>query len=55
MDMEFEWGNSLLHVAAQRGKPKIVQLILDYHGDIKAGNRYGETPFYTACEEGRLE
>ncbi len=42
-------GRMPLHVAADRGNAKIIELLLKYGASIDAQDKYGMTPLYVAC------
>ena len=41
-----------LHLAAFNGRPKVVQLLLEWGFDINAQNKYSETALHLACADG---
>ncbi len=43
-------GDSLLHLAVERNKTDIIQLLLENGADINIQNDYGETPLHIAVE-----
>ena len=48
-------GNMPLHVACNRGRPVIAELLLDNGAKIDALNRAGETPIYVSLMAGRTQ
>ena len=50
-----KYGNSLLHVAAQRGLLKMFQKMFNEETEKNPKNRWNETPFHFACKLGHLD
>lgn len=48
-------GNSALHFAAKLGKPKILKLLIVFHGNINARNLKGKTPLYISVKRNNIE
>jgi ankyrin repeat protein len=49
-----EFGNTPLHLAAERGSVEIVQALLRAGAIVNANNRYGRTPLHLAVCEGHV-
>jgi len=48
------YGNTPLHLAAEKGNLLVVEKLLDYGADMKAKNKSGDTPLHLAAEKGNL-
>jgi ankyrin repeat protein/beta-lactamase regulating signal transducer with metallopeptidase domain len=48
-------GQTLLHLACQRGNEEIAELLIDNGADIEAKNRKHQTPLHVACQRGNKE
>jgi ankyrin repeat protein len=46
-------GNTLMHLAAQKGRSEIIQLLFDHGLDVNARNDAGETPLHIAAASGK--
>jgi ankyrin repeat protein len=47
-------GNTPLHIAAQQGNLKVMQLLLDNNAVINKADKQGRTPLYVAAQNGQL-
>lgn len=48
-------GNSAMHFAAKLGKPKILKLLIVFHGNINARNLKGKTPLHISVKRNNIE
>ena len=49
-----KYGNSLLHVAVERGQSEIFQKMVNEETEKNPKNRWNETPFHFACKLGNF-
>ncbi|CAG0903897.1 unnamed protein product [Cyprideis torosa] len=55
VDWKDQWGDTLLHIAADKGQSSIVKLLLQKGFDVNKGNDEGDTPLFFAVRSGSLE